>query len=340
MTTAISTHGDTDTASVSREELEELLRIASTIKLCDERVQKEAKAGVLKAATYPVRGLEGVCAAIGVALETEDYIVSTYRNLGDVIAKGIPLVKVIAELAGRSTGVAGGKGGAMHMADTAVGFITTTGIVGSGLPIANGLALAAQMSADGRVTVVTFGDGATSIGAFHEALNLATLWKLPVVFVCQNNGWGEHTPIEEYMAQTDIAAKARSYGMEAETLDGFDAVATLAALRRATATARAGRGPYFVEAQTYRLSGHTSTADYSYMDAARLAAHTSNDAIVQLRARLTQLGAADAVERIESTAAATVDRAFTDALAGPEPAPSQARTEVYAAGTHAPEATR
>jgi TPP-dependent pyruvate/acetoin dehydrogenase alpha subunit len=329
MTTDAATSVDAGT-DVDREVLERLFRIAYTIAGCDERMQKEVKAGTIKAATYPVRGLEGICAAIGVAASTTDYLVSTYRNLGDVIAKGIPLGAVIAELCGRATGVAAGKGGSMHMADTSVGFMTTTGIVGSGLPIANGLALASQMSGDGKVTIVTFGDGATSIGAFHEALNLAALWKLPIVFVCQNNGWAEHTPVEEYMAQTDLLAKARAYGLAAERVDGFDAVASLEVVGRAIAAARAGEGPRFVEAVTYRLAGHTSTTDFSYMDKSLLARHIANDAVVRLRTSLESRGAADTVARIEQESDTLVGEAFAFALASDYPAPTEAYTDVYA----------
>ncbi|MCR2764337.1 thiamine pyrophosphate-dependent dehydrogenase E1 component subunit alpha [Microbacterium sp. zg.B48] len=318
--------------------VEQLFRVALKIAHCDERMQKEVKAGGIKAATYPVRGLEGVCAAIGLALEPTDYLVSTYRNLGDAIAKGMPLGAAIAEISGRETGVAKGKGGAMHLADVAVGLMTTTGIVGAGLPIANGLALASQMSSDGRVTVVTFGDGATSIGAFHEALNLAALWKLPIVFVCQNNGWAEHTPVDEYMAQTDIIAKARSYGIDAERVDGFDAVATLETLGRAVSAARIGAGPRFVEAMTYRLAGHTSTTDFSYMDKDVLARHRADDAVVRLRARLAET-AFDA-DAAEADVLAEIDAAFAFAASSPYPDQREAHTDAYALATSAPEARR
>ncbi|CAN5344262.1 thiamine pyrophosphate-dependent dehydrogenase E1 component subunit alpha [soil metagenome] len=330
MSTEPTTQADSAAGAASLPDLERLFELALTIQLCDDRMQKEVKSGNIKAATYPVRGLEGVCAALGTALTRQDYMVSTYRNLGDVIAKGIPLGSVIAEICGRVTGVARGKGGAMHMADTSVGFMTTTGIVGSGLPIATGLALASKLAGDDRVTVVTFGDGATSIGAFHEAMNLATLWKLPLVFVCQNNGWGEHTPIEEYMINTDISAKARSYGLVAERVDGFDAAVTLGAVRRAIDAARSGQGPRFIEAMTYRLSGHTSTTDFSYMDKQVLESFKENDAIVRLRSALESAGAGEAVESISATATATVAEAFAFAFASEYPDPHDAYTDVFA----------
>src|SRR3712207_4072717 len=173
------------------------------ITLVDGKIGDEARAGRLKAATYPVRGLEGVCAAMGVAVRRDDHLVSTYRNVGDTLAKGSDLERIIAEIYGRANGVSKGKGGAMHLHDTSAGFITSTGIVGSGVPIAVGLGLAAQLDGGDRAVVTTFGDGATSIGAFHEAMNMAGLWKLPVVFICQNNQWGEHTPLrsEEHTSE-------------------------------------------------------------------------------------------------------------------------------------------
>jgi TPP-dependent pyruvate/acetoin dehydrogenase alpha subunit len=323
--------------SVERERLREMFRIARTIAVCDDRMHKEVRAGTIKAATYPVRGMEGVCAAIGAAAETSDYLVSTYRNLGDVIAKGIPLGAVIAEMSGKRTGVAKGKGGSMHMADTSVGFMTTTGIVGSGLPIANGLALASQMSGDGKVTIVTFGDGATSIGAFHEALNLAALWKLPIVFVCQNNGWAEHTPVEEYMAQSDLLVKANAYGIAAERVDGFDAVLSYEAIARAIAEARDGAGPRFIEAVTYRLTGHTALADFSYMDRSRLEQHKADDAVIRLSTSVREFDGERTVARVEADVDALVDEAFAFAIQSAEPDPDEVSDDVYAAGTVAPE---
>jgi TPP-dependent pyruvate/acetoin dehydrogenase alpha subunit len=312
-------------------DFERLYEIAKTIQLCDRRVQADVKSATLKAATYPVTGLEGVCASLGMALRPEDYLVSTYRNLGDVIAKDLSLRSVIAEVAGRSTGVAKGKGGAMHIADASKGLMTTTGIVGSGLPIATGLGLSSLLAGDGRVTAVTFGDGATSIGAFHEAMNLAAVWKLPVLFVCQNNGWAEHTPIEEHTLVTDMAAKASAYGMASATVDGFDVFATLATFADAVGHIRAGKGPFFVEAKTYRMSGHTSTADYSYMPAEALAKAREGEAVGRLRRELSEGGLVESsqLDAIDQKAAAIVADAFEFAYASPYPEASEAFTDVF-----------
>jgi pyruvate dehydrogenase E1 component alpha subunit len=294
-------------------------------------MQQEVKRGGLKAATYPVAGLEGACAALGLALTSTDYLVSTYRNLGDAIAKGVPLPAVVAEVAGRATGVAKGKGGAMHIADRSVGLMTTTGIVGSGLPIATGLALSSHLSGDGRVTAVTFGDGATSIGAFHEAMNLAALWRLPVLFVCQNNQWGEHTPIHEYTAVTELAEKVRAYGVGTRRTDGFDSIATLEAIRAAVEEIRSGDGPQFVEVVTYRLGGHTSTTDYSYMPAERLRAARTAEPVGRLRAQVlaTAADAHDRLAALDAEAQSTVDGAFAFAYGSAYPDPDEMYTDVF-----------
>ncbi|MGC0237767.1 thiamine pyrophosphate-dependent dehydrogenase E1 component subunit alpha [Arthrobacter sp. SD76] len=309
--------------------------MAKTIQVCDQKIQKDVKAGTLKAATYPVAGLEAVCAGLALALNPDDYLVSTYRNLGDVIAKGVPLSPVIAEIAGRATGVAKGKGGAMHIADSAYGLMTTTGIVGSGLPIAAGLALSSLLAGDGKITAVTFGDGATSIGAFHEAMNLAAVWKLPILFVCQNNQWAEHTPTGDHMVITEIASKAKGYGMESATTDGFDPVATLEVLRRATESIRNGGGPFFVEAVTYRLSGHTSTADYSYMPKENLDAARGAEPVGKLRELLESSAvlSKERLEEIDGQALADVEDAFAFAYASDYPDPREAFTDVFSTKT-------
>lgn len=311
---------------------ERMYRSMVTTTVADTRIRTEARAGRLRAACYPVHGLEAVCAALGEVLRDGDQLVSTYRNLGDALAIGVPLRAVIAELYGRVDGTSKGKGGPMHLHDEQAGLMATTGIVGSGLPIAVGLALAAQLDGSDRVVVATFGDGATSIGAYHEAINLAALWRLPVLFLCQNNQWGEHTPIAEYTAETDLAKRAASYGVRASAVDGFDAVATWRELGAAVGHARSGAGPAFVEAQTYRLAGHTSTADYSYVPADELAKAMERDPSPTFRAHLSAQGIVDeaALARIDREAQESVEDAFAFAAASPEPDPGELYTDVFA----------
>jgi len=311
--------------------LEQMYELMVTTKLADDKAREETKAGRLQAAFYPVRGLEAVCAAVGQALRREDQVVSTYRNLGDALAKGVTLRSIMAELYGRTDGTSKGKGGPMHLHDTAVGFMGTTGIVGSGLPIAVGLAVAAQLDGSDRIVLVTFGDGATSIGAAHEAFNLAALWHLPLVFLCQNNQWGEHTAIADYAACTDLTARAASYGMHAVRVDGFDPIATWRALRDAAARVRAGGGPVFVEAMSYRLTGHTGTADFSYVPSKELAAAQARDPAPTMRRWLADGGHLSEahLDTVEQRALAVVEDAFAFASASPWPEPGDLYADVF-----------
>lgn len=286
MTAAVSTELPNATA----EELTRLYRTMATITVCDAETVGAVRAGRLNAAVYPVRGLEAVCAALGLALDQTDYLVSTYRNLGDAIAKGVSMREIVAEAYGRTGGTSKGLGGPMHLADVSHGLMATSGIVGGGVPIAVGLALAAQLDEEGQVVATTFGDGATSIGAFHEAMNLAALWRLPIVFVCQNNQWGEHTALKDYAANPDLAERAAAYGMRSEQVDGFDPIATLGVMRGAVEDARAGRGPVFVEALTYRLGPHSAASDSSYMPKDDFAAAMQRDPTPTFRTWLIEEG--------------------------------------------------
>ena len=222
----------------------------------------------------------------------------------------------------------------MHLQDPDVGLMMTTGIVGSGLPIAVGLALAAQLDGGDRVTVVTFGDGATSIGAYHEAMNMASLWKLPVVLLCQNNQWAEHTPIAEFAPATELAARAASYAIHADTVDGFDPIATWRVLSAAVEACRAGDGPRFVECKTYRLAGHVGASDYSYMPADLLQAARQRDPAPAFRRWLLESDHLDEsrLAALDKEAQATVDDAFAAAYASPPPAPDELYRDVFAEG--------
>ena len=308
-----------------------MYELMARITACDKMSTAEVSAGRLKAAVYPVRGLEAVCAGLGLALRRTDGLVSTYRNLGDAIAKGVPMRAMIAEACGRVTGTSKGKGGAMHLADTAAGLMATTGVVGSGVPIAVGLALANQLDGGDDVTATTFGDGATSIGAFHEAMNMAALWKLPLVLVCQNNGWGEHTPLAEYAGNPDLAARARAYGMHAVTVDGFDAAAVRTTMVEAVERARTD-GPVFVEAITYRLAPHSGAGDMSYMPKEALAAAFEREPTPALRRSLIAEGLLTEEETaaIDDRAKAEVEDAFAFAYASEFPSQDEIRTDVFA----------
>ena len=299
-----------------------LLRLYTTMRRIaslDAAVHRALASGALATAYYPVRGLEAVCACIGTVLEPRDYLVSTYRCLGDVVAKGVGCGEIVAEMSGRLGGTSKGKGGSMHMSDPRQGLMATTGIVGGGLPIANGLALASLLRGDGRATVVTFGDGATSIGAFHESLHLAALWDLPVVFVCQNNQWGEHTSLAAYTKEPDLAKRAAAYGLESVSVDGFDLLPTYGALLAAVTRARAGGGPTFVECITYRLGPHAFGNEVSYMPEDEREAAFEREPLPRFREALIEQGAATAteVDAIDDAMATEIEEAFAFAQSSP-----------------------
>jgi TPP-dependent pyruvate/acetoin dehydrogenase alpha subunit len=310
----------------------ELYRVAATIRCLDQQVAERVRIGELKAATYGVRGLEVACAALGLALGHEDRMVSTYRNLGDAVAKGMSVAEIVAEFYGKAAGPARGKGGPMHLSSPDVGFMMTTGIVGSGLPIATGLAWAAQLdSATSRIVVVTFGDAATSIGAAHEALNLAASWKLPILFFCQNNQWGEHTPIVEYTAQPDLALRAAAYGMKTCTLDGFDHQSCLSGIANAVESVRESRAPMFLNCVTYRLTPHSSAMDMSEMPESEVAAAMERDPVPALRSALAESeSSVTELMRTDSEISALVERVFSEAASAAAADSSHTFADVFA----------
>ena len=287
--------------------------------------------GQLQIIYYSPRGQEVLAAATMAALRPDDYLVTTYRGLHDALAKGVPPRALFAEYAGRLGGTCKGKGGPMHITHPETGVMVTTGVVGSGLPIANGLALASQLSGDGRVSVVTFGDAATNIGAFHEALNMAQLWKLPVVFVCQNNRYGEHTP---YAMSTDCARlvdRGPAYGIRAVEVDGNNALAMYAAAADAVARARAGEGPTFIDARTFRFHGHLLGDDGHYIPADEMAAAKAADPVPALRRVLLsqQVGEGE-LDAIDAETARTIADAAAFAVASPMPDVREIRHDVFA----------
>jgi pyruvate dehydrogenase E1 component alpha subunit len=270
----------------NRRTLTEIYRRMTLIKQNDERFRAVIKSGKIVAPYYSPRGQEAIPAAISVLLTDEDYVCTIYRNVHDMLAKGVPMRELWAEYAGKVTGTCKGKGGPMHITYPASGMMVTTGIVGSSMPIANGLALAAQIRGENRVAVAYFGDGAANIGAFHEALNLAAVWKLPVLFVCQNNGYGEHTRYEVATSAAKISDRAASYQIPGVTVNGNDPLAVYAAAQTAIERARAGSGPTLIEAQTFRFEGHVFGDADVYMRKGEKEAAMKNDPVPMFRAWL------------------------------------------------------
>jgi 2-oxoisovalerate dehydrogenase E1 component len=328
------------TATVSVEPLSgdqalELYRLMSRVHCADERIRKALAAGDIAMSYWPVDGQEAMSAGAAFALESTDQLVTTYRGLGDVIAKGIDLPSYFAELLGKQSGLSKGKAGAMGISDPQAGVAWTTGIVGAGAPIANGLALASSMRGTSQVVLVSFGDGATSIGFVHEAMNMAALWSLPVVFFCQNNAWAECTPVRGYTKSETFASRADAYGMPGVTVDGTDPVAVQAAVGEAAARARAGHGPTFVEAVAYRLQGHYFGDAMPYVDADELAAARADHPFDRYRAHLVGTGVATPahLDAVDADVQAEVDTALTSARDSESPPDEELQVDVFAATT-------
>jgi len=315
----------------TNDDLVQIFRKATLIMQTDERIRSMITAGRLHANYYSPRGQEVVAAAMAMNLQPDDYVVAIYRGLHDHLAKGVPLKLLMAEYFGRLDGSCKGKGGCMHITHPDSGVMVTTGIVGSGMPIAAGLAFASQIRGDGRVTVTNFGDGASNIGAFHESLNIASLWKLPVVFLCQNNLYAEHTATENCTAGV-ISERAAAYDMPGVQVDGNDAVAMFQAAREAVERARRGEGPTLIEARTFRFFGHNFGDPGAYIPKDQYAAALAADPLPRLRALLAARSAANETEiaRIEAEAKAEIDEAIAFAQASPYPDPSEIMVDVYA----------
>ncbi len=309
----------------------EIFRKMALLKANDERSRRAVTTGRFTAPYYSYRGQEVIPSAMMVNLTDEDYLCTIYRGIHDILAKGLPPKDLWAEILGRAPGTCKGKGGPMHLTYPSKGVMVTTGIVGSSMPIANGLAWAAQLSGSKRVAVATFGDAASNIGAFHESLNLASVWKLPVIFLCQNNRWGEHTAFEKSTSVAKISDRAAAYGMPGIHVDGNDPFAMYAAAAEAVERARAGEGPTLIEAMTFRFHGHVFGDADRYMDKAYKAEWVAKDPYPIYRAKLIADGVAteEALAEIETTVAAIIDEAANAAFEAPYPDLAELSTDVF-----------
>jgi len=309
--------------------LVDIYRRMSLIQRSDDRFRAVIKSGKIVAPYYSPRGQEVIPSAISVNLTDDDYICTIYRGIHDMLAKGVPSKLLWAEIAGKVTGTCKGKGGPMHITHPSSGVMVTTGIVGSSMPIANGLALAAQIRGEKRVTVAYFGDGAANIGAFHEALNMAAVWKLPVLFVCQNNGYGEHTRYDLATSAKQISDRAIGYQMPGVTVDGNDPLAVYAVARTAVARARAGEGPTLIEAKTFRFHGHVFGDADAYMAPGEKEAAMARDPVPRFRNWLLEGGVPEAeLAAIEIAIDREIDEAVAFALESPVPDLAELHTDV------------
>jgi len=235
----------------------EMLRSMQTIRRFEERASDDYQAGAIYGVVHCYIGEEAVAVGVCAALNSDDQIISTHRGHGHCLAKGADLNRMMAELYGRQTGYCKGKGGSMHIADFSIGMLGANGIVAGGIPIVTGAGLAAQLEGKGRVAVSFFGDGASNAGPFHESINIAATWKLPMLYVCENNLYSAGTTAAETLALSDVAARAAGYGIPGVVVNGNDVMAVYEAAEAAVNRARAGQGPTLIECKTYRWRGHT-----------------------------------------------------------------------------------
>jgi TPP-dependent pyruvate/acetoin dehydrogenase alpha subunit len=254
----------------------------------EERLLKLVSDGTVRGTTHPYVGQEAVAVGAVMALRPDDLVISTHRGHGHLLAKGGDPNRLMAELFGKVDGFGGGRGGTQHMADYSIGHLGSNGITGGGIPIGTGAALSQKMQRTGRVVGVFFGEGATNQGVFHESLNLASLWKLPAVYVCENNLYGMSTHVRDAMAVEHVADRAAAYAMPADRVDGMDVQAVFSAVRAAADRARAGDGPTLAECETYRFLGHSKSDQRVYRSKEEEATWRARDPIPRLRQELLE----------------------------------------------------
>ncbi|MFE7859693.1 thiamine pyrophosphate-dependent dehydrogenase E1 component subunit alpha [Streptomyces sp. NPDC057403] len=290
--------------------------------------------GLVKGTTHLAAGHEAIAVGASAALRDDDYVFATYRGHHHALARGATPEECLAELMSRATGLCRAKGGSMHLTKASVNMLGSYAIVGAHLPMAVGAAWSARLRGTGQLAVAFFGDGATNIGAFHEALNLAAVWKLPVLFVCENNLYMEYTPIADVTAVARPAAdRAPAYGVPGEVVDGNDVVAVYETVAALAERARAGGGPAIVEAETYRHFGHSRADPAAYRPAEEVERWLKHDPLDLARGRLAELGVEEeTVAAADDRARAAVQEAVEAAKNAPPPDPREAMTDVWADG--------
>ena len=321
-----------NTPTPSSETLVDIYRRMARIERNDDAIRTAVRRGRLTMPYYSARGQEVIPSALSTLLNKDDQICTIYRGIHDMVAKDMPLRPLWAGIAGRVDGTCKGKGGPMHLTHPETGIMVTTGIVGSSMPIANGLGWAALLDGSKRVVIANFGDGASNIGAFHESLNLASLWKLPVIFVCQNNGFAEHTRYENATSVDFISKRAASYSMPGYTVDGNDPFDMYAHAHVAIERARAGEGPTLLECKTFRFLGHLIGDDDFYMTKEEKDAAIAKDPLPAFRAKLVADGHATEAQlnKIVADIEAEVADAQEFGMNSPYPDAVELRRDVYA----------
>jgi pyruvate dehydrogenase E1 component alpha subunit len=325
--------------TVTDQQIREMYRRMSRIRLFENTTKDLLLKGELYGAFHTSTGQEASIVGSCMALRDDDYMVGTHRSHGHPIGKGARLDRLLAELMGKETGINQGKGGSMHLSDFSIGSLGETSIVGSGLPVAAGAALGSKLKGDRRVTLCFFGDGASNQGTFHESLNLAAIWDLPVVYVCENNRYGELTAASEAISVEDVSARAVAYGIPGATVDGQDVLATFEVVSTAVDRARRGDGPSLVETKTYRFENHAiGLRTQDYRSAEEVEEWTTHrDPLVLFRAALADRGVdPQDLEQIDKEVIEEVAAAVEFARVSPPPPPEAAFTHLFSNPIPAP----
>lgn len=316
----------------AKEKLAEMYRKMLEIRFFEERVFELYAQNLVPGTIHLYAGEEAVAVGVCSSLREVDYVTSTHRGHGHCIAKGADLKRTMAEILGKSTGYCKGKGGSMHIADFAIGMLGATAVVGAGLPIAVGAGLSVKLRGTDQVVACFFGEGASNQGTFHESINMASVWRLPVIFVCENNLYAMGTRQSRVMNIENIADRAVAYGIPGVVVDGNDVLAVCEAAQRAVERARKGEGPSLLECKTYRLRGHSRVDPARYRPKEEVEEWLSRDPIKRFEERLMQMKAFTEAEiqQIKREVSSAIEEAVRFAMESPYPAPEEALEDVYA----------
>lgn len=329
------------TASTNREEevgngeLVEYLRTMLKIRYFEQKVFELLSRDLIKGASHVYAGEEAVAVGACAAIRKDDYIASTHRGHGHCLAKGGKLPQMMAELCGRETGYCKGRGGSMHIADVKTGNLGATGIVGSNLPVATGAGISVKLRHTDQVVLCFFGDGASNTGVFHESLNMASAWKLPVIYICENNLYGMSGSVKKVSSVQDIAVRGSAYNIPSEIVDGMDVLKVKEAVRKAVAGAREGKGPYLIECKTYRFYGHSRSDPRVYRTREEEAEWKEKDPVERFKKKILdeKIMTEDEVKSLEKKISVEVDKAAEYALNSPFPSPETLTDDVYVNGS-------
>src|SRR6266542_319254 len=322
----------TEAPALRKEQLLDMYRRMWAIRRFDTRAYELYREGLMRGTTHAYIGMEAVGVGVCSALRSDDTITSTHRGHGHCIAKGGDIAQMMSELLGKATGYCRGKGGSMHIADVDRGILGANGIVGGGIGIATGSALSASVLGTDRVSICFFGDGALNQGVLHEACNLSAIWKLPVVFVCENNQYAMSARADQFTSVPDPSVRAVAYGIPGVNIDGMDVLAVYRAATEAIGRARAGEGPSFLVATTYRMLGHHVGDPLNYRDKAEVEEWSKKDPIAGFKSYLlgNRVMTEAEAERIEQDVVEQIEQAIEFAKASPDPSPDILMEDIYA----------